>query len=574
MVTRLNKLLSHEGQSRKLNKPSNRKCGILDHSKIGLTQHIKILNHANVTYTLRRGAVTTTSQYDSRFYNLTSFRKLGHHLEYNVLQMLQSFTNDGCTKCLTAFFSTNIDRSIRTIMRILNYRVCSLWRPDQKSPTLRDSCLLYDDVEYITQLFDKLSSTLHHFIENKKDSQPVSLPSLKSAKLAQISGNSRISSHDESSYCWMIVTQLLKIRLTILPGIISRIEKYSHHYIIQETNGVCTACLKRDSFLGSYRTIKTAKNVPVRSELTLPDMLLELLDSKLFSPAATMMRCDNFLIVAKILSVGFNTALQAILSYVLSKKLQFNQQGVIVLYATLQKFQNWILDVKGRLLISEHCCIPEDRFHIIQDNSPWIQANIILGILQTGRVLSVESPSEEFFAPKSSAKIRGKRSVSLHFHNAIFPLRTYIKERERNDEVNVLEQLLPVRARARLKSRQEQPSNPTSMDRTTQFSFYIKSSTSPEFIRSWVILDSMRILYHNHTVNRNDTKIKTKTKTKTLCENAIHSRDLTAWGSIAAKTELTTLSYFHPLSFFKCMKKSSPKRSSVSVCVAIDVNNF
>jgi hypothetical protein len=563
MACRLNKLLSHDGQPKKLNKPSDRKCGIPNHLKIGLTQHIEILNRANVTYTLRRGAVASTSQYDSRFYNLTSFRKLGHHLEYNVLQMLQSLTNDGCSRSQTAFFSTNIDRSIRTVLRLLNYRASSLWRPDQKSPTLRDSCLLYDDVEYITRLFDKLSLSLHRFMEKNAVSQPSSLPSFKSAKLSQISGNLRVSSHDENTYCWIIVTQLLKIRLTILPGIIGRIEKYSHHYIIQETNGVCSACLKRDSFLGSYRTVKTVKNVPIRSELTLTDSLLEVLDTKLFSPAAIMMRGENFLLVTRILSDGFNTALKAMLSYVLSKKLQFNQQGVIVLYATLQKFQNWILDVKGRLLLSEHCCVTEGRFHVIQDNSPWIQANIILGILQTGRVMSVESPSEEFFAPKSSAKIRGKSNVSLHFHNSIFPLRTCLKER--NDEVNVLEQLLPVRAKARLKSGQDQPTNSNTIDHSSQFSFYVKSSTNPEFIRTWVMLDSMRIFYH-HTVNRIDTK----------SEDAFSSKDLTAWSAIAAKSEITSLSYFDPLSLFifKCMKKASPKRSSVSVCVAIDVNNF
>lgn len=563
MVLRLHKLLSQEGQLIKLNKLPDRKCGILNNSKIGLTEHIGILNHANLTYTLRRGAVASSSQYDSKLFNLTSFRKLGQHLEYYVSQMLQSFTNGGGNKNLRSFFSTSIDRSIRTILRLLNHRASSLWRPDQKSPTLRDSCLLYDDVEYITRLFDKLSLSLHHFVENKRDSHPALLPSFKSAKLLQISGNLSVSSHDENTYCWMIVTQLLKIRLTILPGIIGRIEKYSHHYIIQETNGVCSACLKRDSFLGSCRTVKTVKNVPMRGELTLTDSLLELLDNKLFNPAAIMMRGDNFLMLARILSEGLNTALQGMLSYVLSKKLQFNQQGVVLLYATLQKFQNWILDVKGRLLVSEHCCVPEGRFHFIQDTSPWIQANIILGILQTGRILSGESPSEEFFAPKRSAKIRGKSSVSLHFNNSIFPLRTSFMER--NDEVNVLEQLLPVRAKARLKSRQDQPTNSNGLDCNSQASFCIRSSINPELIRTSVILDSMRIFYHQ-TGTRNDTK----------SQDAFCSRDLSAWSTIAAKNEIASLSCFDPLSLFilKCMKKSSPKRSSVSVCVAIDVDNF
>ena len=579
MVTSLNKLLSsrcHSVQRAEAVQESCSKNGSSNGVKSKLIQHLEVLYQANVCYTLKRGPVAISAEHSCNLYNQTAFRKLSTHLELTISEMLLT-GHDARNNCQVAAATVVlIDRSVRTMIRLLNYRASSVWRPEKKSTTLKDCCILLDDAESMIQLFDILSESLHKFAAMKRTRNLTR--KIRNSRLAELRESSMEHSFGTDNMLWVLQRQLLKFRLLILPGIVRRVENYSQHFISQETRNVCGSCLNKDSFIGTFKNRSKEKKKIDSTEQHLGKFIIEMLDKKLFSPTEVLLRKENFELIAIMLSKGLNISLRSILSYVLASKFQFDQQGIVLLYASLQKLQTWIIYIRQKLSESEFCPFKNNELRIIRDVSPWVETNIILGILQTGNVLPNYSPSEEFVESKSCKKKRDNSS-SFFLFSSVLPYGISVKRKEKKKEKNrermeenVLEKLIP----NHIKIRRTAERSAESINLPLESNGESKSSKSISNLnlnlnkcgyanirRSW-ILDSMKIHYH-HVV------MKIKNDTLTYKEKNL-------WSCLAAKSnnkkKKSCLNFISLSVCYSYCVKSLPKRSTVSICVAIDVGSF
>ena len=575
MVTSLNKLLSarcHNVQTAEAVHESCSKIGCSDDVKSKLIQHLEALYQANVCYTLKRGPVAITAENSCNMFNQTAFRKLSTHLELTVSEMLLAGNDARNNHRVAATPVVLIDRSVRTLIRLLNYRASSVWRPEKKSTTLKDCCVLLDDAESMIQLFDFLSESLHKFSTMKRTKNLTR--KIRNSRLAELRESSAEHSFGTDSLLWVLQRQLLKFRLLILPGIVRRVENYSQHFIAQETRSVCSSCLNKDSFIGTFKNRSKEKKKFDSTEQNLGILIIEMLDKKLFSPTEILIRKENFELVAIMLSKGLNASLRSILSYVLASKFHFDQQGIVLFYASLQKLQTWIIYIRQKLSESEFCPFENNEFRIIRDVTPWIETNTILGILQTGNVLPNYSPSEEFVESKSCKKIRDKSS-SIFLFSSVLPYGISVRKKEKKKknsermEENVLENLIPNHIKIRRTADRSAESIILPMESNgeskniSNLNLNLNKCGYANIRRSW-ILDSMKIHYH-HVV----MKIK---------NDFLTYKEKNLWSCLAAKSNIkkkkSCLNFISLSVCYSYCVKSLPKRSTVSICVAIDVGSF
>lgn len=571
MVTRLNRLLSarcHKVQSIEAVQENCSNRGCSDDVESKLIQHLEVLYQANVCYTLKRGPVATTTEHSCTLYNQTAFRKLSTHLELTISEMLLAGHDARNNYQVSAASVVLIDRSVRTLIRLLNYRASSVWRPEKESTTLKDCCILLDDSESLIQLFDFLSESLHKFGTMKRT---WNRRKIRNPRLAELRESSIEYMFGADNLLWTLERQLLKFRLIILPGVVRRVEIYTQHFIAKETKSVCSSCLSKDSFIGTFKNRSKEKMKFDSTEPNLGKLIIEMLDKKLFSPTELLMRKENFELIARMLSKGLNRSLKSILSHVLESKFRFDKQGIVLLYASLQKLQVWIIYIRQRMSESKLCPFENNELRIIRDVTPWVETNTILGILQTGNVLPNHSPSEELVESKSCKKDR-ENSTSYFSCSSVLPYGNSVKKRGKkgeNMEENVLERPIPDQIKIRttaVRSAEsvilpielnEEPKNASNSNLSFNKCGYANIR------RSW-ILDSMKIHYHH---------VLMKTK-----NDALSYKEKFLWSQLAAKKnkkkKKSYLNFTSLSSYYSYCVELLPKHSSVSICVAIDVGIF
>lgn len=573
MVVSLKRLLNADGLSRK-NLPLLRtRERPLDERRSELIKHIGILTEANDCYTLKRGTAASKTTQDNRRNDDTALRRLARSLERSTAEILESAVHGGSSGSKLFYLLAQIDQIIRTILRLLNYRASSLWHADKKLTTSRDSWILYDDINAVIQLFDGISLSIHHFIATDNVTKQAAALGLKSSSNVQTISVLR----EKSSIIKLLLSlqsQVLKLRLTVLPSLSRRIESFLRCITTEECRDICTSCLKTDSFVCAVKDSSLEDRTKSSSkDLHVGDRIIDTLDRNYYSPAKTILLESNFSSVIDVLSEGFNNCLIVLLEQILFKKLRFNQGGVIALYSTLQQLKSWVVGVKDWLRNSSHCSTltnSSSEFKFIQDMGPWVEANLILGILQTGKsVLMKKSGSEELVSSQNRRNRKvPNRYLSPHLHSTVVPLGSPVEE---ISDVTVLEKLLPGH------EKKNENLFPTSnfQDRCTvsnrgkDLRLRSLDNTSYNFAvtRFWFLLDSMQIFYNFlETETEMEMKVRVKMKNRSFGQDEYRQ-----WLSLAAASE--TKKHFTNLPFVCCLNiLPRIKKSSVSVCVVLDLS--
>ena len=571
MVVSLKRLLNADGLSRK-NLPLLRtRERPLDERRSELISHIGILTYANDCYTLKRGTAGSKTTQDNTSNDDTALRRLARSLERSTADILEPALHEGSFGSKLFYLLAQIDQIIRTILRLLNYRASSLWRADKKLTTSRDSWILYDDVNTVIQLFDGISLSIHHFIATDNVTKQAAALGLKSSSSVQTSSKLR----EKSSVVKLLLslqTQLLKLRLTVLPSLYRRFETFLRCVTTGECRDICTSCFQTNSFICAVKESSLEDKTKSSSkDLHVGDRFIDTLGRNYYSPAKTILVESNFSSVIGVLSEGFNNSLNVLLDQILLKKLRFNQGGVIALYSTLQQLKSWIGEVKEWLRNSSYCSISTNSssdFKFIQDMGPWVDANIILGILQTGKSVQMKkSGSEELVTSqnKRSRKIPN-RYLSPYLNSTVVPLGSPAEE---ISDVTILEKLLPghVKKNENLFPRNNFQDRCTVSNRRKDLRLRSLDNASYNFTltRFWFQLDSMQIFY-NFLETELEMKVKEKIKNESSSQDEYRQ-----WLSLAATSE--TKEHFSRLPFICCLNVLPRiKRPSVSVCVVLDLS--
>ena len=569
MVVSLKRLLNADGLSRK-NLPLLRtRERPPDEKRSELIKHIGILTDANDCYTLKRGKAASKTTQDNTRNDDTALRRLARSLERLTADLFEPALHEGSFGSKLFYLLAQIDQIIRTILRLLNYRASSLWRADKKLTTSRDSWILYDDIKTVIQLFDRISLSIHHFIAT--DNVTKQAAALKSSSSVQTSSELR----EKSSVIKLLLslqTQLLKLRLSVLPSLSRRIENFLRCVTTEECRDICTSCLKSDSFICAVKESSLDDKTELSSkDLHVGDRIVDTLDRNYYTPAKTILLESNFSSVIGVLSEGFNNSLKVLLEQILFRKLRFNQGGVIALYSTLQQLKSWIVGVKEWLQNSSYCSISTNSssdFKFIQDLGPWVEANLILRILQSGKSVQMKkSGSEELVSSqnKRNRKIPN-RYLSPYLNSTVVPLGSPAEE---ISEVSVLEKLLPghVKQNENLFPRNNFQDRCTVSNRGKDLRLRSLDNVSYDntLTRFWFHLDSMQIFY-NFSGTEMEMKVKVKIKNKSFGQDEYRQ-----WLSLAATSE--TKEHFSKLPFVCCLNiLPRIKRSSVSVCVVVDLS--
>jgi hypothetical protein len=569
MVVSLKRLLNADGLSLKKVPLLRTREQPLDDRRSELIKHIGILSDANDCYTLKRGTAASKTTQDNTRNDDTALRRLACSLERLTAEILESADHGGSSGSKLFYLLAQIDQIIRTILRLLNYRASSLWRADKKLTTSRDSWILYDDINAVIQLFDGISLSIHHFIATDNVTKQAAALGLKLSSNIQTSSELR----EKSSINKLLLSlqnQVLKLRLTVLPSLSRRIENFLRCITTEECRDICTSCLKTDSFVCAVKESSLEdKTKSSLKDLHVGDRIIDTLDRNYYSPAKTVLLESNFSSVIDVLSEGFNNCLIVLLEQVLFKKLRFSQGGVIALYSTLQQLKSWIVGVKDWLRNSSYRPISTNSssdFKFIQDMGPWVEANLILGILQTGKsVLMKKSGSEELVSSQNKRNRKvPNRYLSPHLNSTVVPLGSPVEE---TSDITVLEKLLPGHEKKNLFPRNNFQDRCTISNggkdlrlRSLDNASYIFTAT-----RFWFHLDSMQVFY-NFSEAEMEMKVKVKMKNKSFGQNEYRQ-----WLSLAAASE--TKKHFSKLPFVCCLKiLPRIKKSSVSVCVVLDLS--
>jgi hypothetical protein len=571
MVVSLKRLLNTDGFSRKNLHLLRTRERPLDERRRELIKHIGILNEANDCYTLKRGTAASKTTPDNTRNDDTALRRLARSLERSTAEILESALCGGGSGSKLFYLLAQIDQIIRTILRLLNYRASSLWRADKKLTSSRDSWILYDDINAVVQLFDGISLSIHHFIATDNVTKQAAALGLKSSSNIRTSSELR----EKSSIIKLLLSlqnQVLKLRLTVLPSLSRRIENFLRCITTEECRDICTSCLKSDSFICAVKDSSLDDKTKSSSKnLHVGDRIIDTLDRNYYSPAKTILLESNFSSVIDVLSGGFNNCLIVLLEQILFKKLRFNQGGVITLYSTLQQLKSWIVGVKDWLRNSSYCSIlsnSSSEFKFIQDMGPWLEANLILGILQTGKsALMKKFGSEELVTSQNKRNRKvPNRYLSPYLHSTVVPLGSPVDE---ISDVTVLEKLLPGHEEnnENLFPRNNFQDRCSVSNRGKDLRLRSLDNSSYNFTvtRFWFQLDSMQIFY-NFSKTEMEMKVKVKMKNKSFGQDEYRQ-----WLSLAAASE--TKKHFSNLPFVCCLKiLPRIKRSSVSVCVVLDLS--
>lgn len=397
MVKSLKKILTGDSLPPPVVSASNDKSKKIS-AEFGVKKHFEILTFADTSYSLKRGAGTNSFVSSRSNYNDNPMKSLLSHLEISASFMIENNIGDHSyctTKCI------QIDQIVRTSLRIINNRCSSLWRLDRESSFMQDSCLLYDDICFMIKAFDQLAMSLKTFMARSIEMGSVT-PKFRSRKLLD---KTRLYEEVEfglNSNILAIHSQLISLVSCIFPSIIIRIESAIAFHLTNESKNIFSEYLKHDSFSGV--TSRRVGDGNKRND----SIIFGILDKKLLHPDFVAIRehCSFFPIM-NIISVGLNSILQSLLVFILHNKLRFNHEGVIIFYSLIIKVQNRLLSIKQELLLSKNCIHRDTNFSIIQDKDPWVKLNIILGILQTGKL----SPS---FISDSNGGNNGKKTKVLN----------------------------------------------------------------------------------------------------------------------------------------------------------------
>ena len=549
-----------------------------------LSHHFELMNQTSLSYTLKRGVGSSSTQYESNESVESPFIHLSKQLQLIIMEQKGHKCHD------TVGGNIRIDQMIRTLLRLLNDRVSSLWRLDHSLSNIRNSCHMLNDIHSLYSILDAISLSLNKFsIEGRKK---ISTSSIKSSKLYKLKCLSRRTSSSMGILSASIQHQLYNLQSTVLPKLILRIEKFMEFYISLESQKVCNMLLKRESFLQRDRII-----LPKRSQkdkhLPVSTALIDILERDLLKHSIEILTENNFLLVNNILSKIFNEVLSSTLRFILNKKFQFSQGGVYFLYAIVQKFQLWILDVKMILLKNKYCDIEPIKFNIILDRRPWIYANLILQILETGQTNFLNrNPmiQKNTFTPTSKV-----RKFSLKNRCIVVPEMTS----ESNLSVNVILNQTDSRANSfrllrhtatdinydyndnnenknedqnidenkhRCANKKEEEKKRTTVEtdndnRMNSISGANKFNEVDDF-RKCIVLNSLRIAF----VKKNEKKKNFESPEKST------EFDYSDWIALsAAKSTEKSLSslFFSTSEFFFGLKKSS-----VSVSTVINIDNF
>ena len=573
MVRSLKKLLNNDSPARVVISASVVREDCDQQCMTMLNHHFELMNQTSLSYTLKRGVGSSSSQCERSPSIQSPLIFLAEQLQLVILKQggVECQERVGC--------NIRIDQMIRTLLRLLNDRVSSLWRLDQNSSNIRNSCHVLDDIHSLYGIFDATLLSLNKLsIEGRKK---IITSRIKSSKLLELKCLSLRTSNITRISFVSIQHQLFHLQSTVLPKLILRIEKFMESCITLESQKVCNLLLKRESFLGDDRII-SMKRSPKDKHLPVSTALIDILERDLLKHSIEMLTKNNFLLVNNILSKVFNKVLSSTLQFILNKKFQFSQGGVYFLYGIVQKFQLWILDVKMILLKNKYCDIEPIKLNIILDRRPWICANLILQILETGQITFLNrNPmiQNDAFIPTSKVQ-----KFSLKNRCIVVPEMTNNSNLSENMISNQIERrtnysrLLPVTANNishnydsnNENKNEDQNINGNKHGYANKNVAAIKGITAStgskfcevDYVRKRIVLNSLRIFF----IEENEKK-KNFVSPEKLTEF-----DCSAWIALSAvkskRNSISSLLFSTSQVFFGL------KRSSISVSTVINIENF
>ena len=568
MVVTLKNLLSGDASSKKKLSLLRTNGHMLDERRSELIQHIECLTEANNSYTLKRGPAAPKFVHDNKCNDDTAFRRLARSLELSIAEMFESAFGGGRCGSNLSHLCVRIDLTIRTIMKLINYRASSLWRADRKLTTSRDSWILYDDIDTTIHLFDALSVSIHQFTTTDQLTKQSAVLGLKTPARFNTIGASEEKS-PAMKLLLSIENQLLKLRLTVLPSLARRIENLFRCLTTSECSNICISCFKADTFICTMKESSSSMDDKMKfgsKDSYIGDRIIEMLDRNYYSPVKTILRGSNFHLIVCILSEGFNNCLKVLLEQILFKKLRFNQGGVTLLYSILQQLKLWIVEVKEWLQKSSNC---STDFKLIQDMGPWVEANLILGILLTGNVQNKSSRSEELLTSQNKRNRKTpNRHANFYLNSTVVPLRSSFEE---SCDVTILEKLLPnnqVKKNENLILSNNFQNHHTFSNRIKDLKLRSLDNETCNFAitRLWYHLESMKIFYNFSEM----TEVIIK-----KMENEFFTHDeYLVWASLTITSE--SKKQFLKFPYMCCGVRIVPrlKCSAVSVCVVLDLNHL
>ena len=541
----------------------------LDERKSELIQHVECLTEANNSYTLKRGPAASKSVHDNKCNDDTAFKRLARSLERSIAEMFESAVGGGRSGSNLSHLSVRIDQTIRTILKLINYRASSLWRADRKLTTSQDSWILYDDIDTTIHLFDAISVSIHQLTTTDRLTKQSAILGLKRPGRFDTIGTSEEKS-PAIKLLLLIANQLLKLRLTVLPSLARRIENLLRCLTASECSNICITCFKVDTFICTMKESSSSMDDKMKfgsKDSHIGDRIIEMLDKNYYSPVKIFLRGSNFYLMVGILSEGFNNCLRALLEQILFKKLRFNQGGVTLLYSILQQFKLWIVGVKDWLQKFSHCF---SDFKLIKDMGPWVEANLILGILLTGNVQNKSSRSEELLTSqnKKNRKIPNRHANS-YLNSTVVPLRSSFEE---NCDVTILEKLLPnnqvMKNQENLTLSNNFQNRDTFRNRIKDLKLRSLDNETCNFAitRLWYHLESMKIFYNFSEITG---VVRKKIKNKIFTHD-----EYLVWASLTIISE--NKKQYLKFPYMCCSVRFVPrfKCSAVSVCVVLDLSHL
>jgi hypothetical protein len=329
----------------------------------------------------------------------------------------------------------HFDQLVNNIRRVLNDRVSMLWRKSSSSRSsspsslFESACSLYDDVNEVTNIIDKIlvifapkqifkrmpsygNPSLQTIQSGQAFSFPLSLspltplpsgvpinqpsnppttsstiippnPPLTSAPpLSRSLSSNTISSTNQTgtsivdcelgTLCKQLISRCRSHLLQTFPSLLKRIERYLSTILCSSLETICNQYLIKNCFLLSKRALSSHQlDSPTSIHMfgyTLRDNLLR--------PAMLSIKtyCKSKHTVERIMTLCVNTSLDYLLDEIKRKRLRFNEYGVYILYTLLNTLLQWIISSKSDLAIP-----PSSP--LILDVTPWVRANSILQVL-------------------------------------------------------------------------------------------------------------------------------------------------------------------------------------------------
>ena len=545
-------------------------------------RHQKIIDHANTSYTLKRGvgAGSSSSVADTNDSDQSPFRLLMDHLNGIISAM------DCCSNMAMHRLYIQFDQTIRTLIRLLNDRISSLWRTDKYSQSFQNSCTLLTDMRILLTLFYKSSQLIQRSSTEKINEAAVKIKiKLKSVKLSLLQRKSELArSGSHSTFC-SVLSMMNDFKNVILPRAVKRIEKYIQNYIILECNIICSMNLKKDTFLCPKKTKSDIANIDVNTT-DISTSIMAILEKKIFSFLLDVIGENNFISVINIFSESFNSVLKSILSFILKNKFQFNYFGVMRLYSIINNFRIFILEIKEKL--SKNLNYPKNLkfLNIILDKNPWIKTNDILTILQTGKIkqskMLLKSTAKSKSKVKLNDKINGKNELKngkgvINSDSEVLRTIKCDKNNLTQCDLDLLRNILPnkIECNRRKETQSHSPKIDNENLKKVNSGNILDENFNPtnnfdpnnynDLVKKWCILDTLKIFYNIEEYDKNRCILNTEEHSISI------DKEYSSWVEISSsrskKYFITSL-----LSFSKCFP--SHKLSSIAVNIAIDLDNF